>query len=149
MLINGVDFTLMLLKTFLKLKPMKLFRKSHDGGKDSGVTGYFIVELKSFFSIVILRFSKGTRDAYHSHAFNAFTFWLKGSIKEHDPLLPKPEIYKTGQFKYTPRNKMHMVEAMETTWAISIRGPWKESWYELKNGKIIELTHGRNVVSET
>ena len=50
---------------------MKLFHKSHDGGKNSGVTGYWLIEWKSGFSIVVLRFSKGTREAFHSHAFNA------------------------------------------------------------------------------
>ena len=59
---------------------MKLFHKSHDGGKNSGVTGYWLIEWKSGFSIVVLRFSKGTREAFHSHAFNALTWWLKGSV---------------------------------------------------------------------
>lgn len=39
---------------------MKLFSKSHDGGKDSGVTGYWLIESKSLFSIVLLRFSEGS-----------------------------------------------------------------------------------------
>ena len=43
--------------------------KSHDGGKDSGVTGYWLIEWKRGFSIVLLRFSKGSREAYHSHGY--------------------------------------------------------------------------------
>ena len=57
---------------------MKILSKGHDGGPNSGVTGFWIIELKWLFSIVILRFNRGTREAYHTHAFNAWTWWLKG-----------------------------------------------------------------------
>jgi quercetin dioxygenase-like cupin family protein len=126
---------------------MKFFKKSSDGGKDSGVTGYFIVEIKPLFSIVLLKFNKGTRDAYHSHAFNAVTIWLKGVVREHELFSPlKPRIWGSGDAKYTPRHNIHMVEALTDTWALSIRGPWSKTWFEYKDGKIIELTHGRVVV---
>lgn len=124
---------------------MKFFKKSYDGGPDSGVTGYWLIEIKPLFSVVLLKFNKGTRDAFHSHAFNAWTLWLKGEVKEHDMWLP-PKIWKAGQFKYTPRNNMHMVEAFTDTWALSIRGPWRDFWYEFKNSKFIEMTHGRKIV---
>ena len=42
---------------------MKLFSKFYDGGQDSGVTGFWLIEAKHLFSIVILIFNKGTRDA--------------------------------------------------------------------------------------
>ena len=126
---------------------MKFFKKSYDGGPDSGVTGYWLVEIKPLFSIVLLKFNKGTRDAYHSHAFDAVTLWLKGSVLEHDVYFPdKPDTWKAGDLKFTPRNKIHMVEALTDTWALSFRGPWRDFWYEYKDGKIIELTHGRKVV---
>jgi quercetin dioxygenase-like cupin family protein len=126
---------------------MKFFKKSYDGGTDSGVTGYWLVEIKPLFSIVLLKFNKGTRDAYHSHAFNALTIWLKGSVLEHElfsPLTPKK--WRAGHIKYTPRDNIHMVEALTDTWALSIRGPWAKTWFEYKNEKIYELTHGRKVV---
>ena len=62
---------------------IKLFKKSHDGGPNSGVTGYWLIEWKLGFSIVILRFSKGSREAFHSHAFNAWTWWIKGRVMEY------------------------------------------------------------------
>jgi quercetin dioxygenase-like cupin family protein len=128
---------------------MKLFEKASDGGKDSGVTGYFLIEAKSLFSIVLLRFSKGTREAYHSHAFNAFTIWLKGRILEHDVNEELPaKVFSAGHWKYTPREKFHKVEALETSWALSFRGPWSKTWFEQKGGKLVELTNGRQVVNE-
>lgn len=124
---------------------MRLFEKSYDGGKDSGVTGYFLVEIKPLFSIVLLRFSKGTRDAFHNHAFNALTIWLKGSVREH-MLNGDTHEWKAGQFKFTPRENFHKVEALETTWALCFRGPWIKYWNESRFGKLFTLTHGRREV---
>lgn len=123
---------------------MRLFSKASDGGTNSGVTGFFLIEWKPVFSIVILRFAKGTREAYHSHAFNAVTLWLWGSVREHH--LGDPDDYKifgTGDLKLTPRNAFHKIDAIETTWALSIRGPWADYWQEDRNGQRVTLTHGR------
>lgn len=123
---------------------MKLFTKSHDGGKDSGVTGYWLVENKDLFSIVLLRFNKGSREAFHSHAFNAITFWLKGSVTEHFEN-GKPSINWLPSFipKITLRNNCHKIFAHETSWALSFRGPWADRWKEIKNNESYYLTHGR------
>jgi quercetin dioxygenase-like cupin family protein len=125
---------------------MKWFTKSPDGGEGSGVTGYFLLEWKAGFSIVLLHFEKGTREAYHSHAFNAYTIWLKGKIREHLLWWGKPIDYKAGNIKYTSRDLIHKVEALEPSWALSFRGPWSDEWTEYKDGKIIRLTHGRKVI---
>src|SRR5271154_4359591 len=66
---------------------MKLFKKMRDGGPESPVVGYFLVEIKSLFSVVLLHFG-GTREAFHSHAFNAVTLWLRGRVEE---LVKTPE----------------------------------------------------------
>lgn len=124
---------------------MRFLNKSHDGGKDSGVTGYFLIEIKSLFSIVLLKFNKGTREAYHNHAFNALTFWLKGNVLEHK-LDGQTLEWKSGNVKYTPRDNFHKVEALSETWALCLRGPWKDQWNESRNNKLITLTHGRKEV---
>ena len=129
---------------------MKLFRKSYDGGPDSGVTGYWLVEIKSLFSIVLLRFNPGSREAFHSHAFNALTWWLKGDVVEeyHGQVHPGGGLLRRWtpsiKPKYTPRNCFHKIIAGERgAWALSIRGPWSKTWFENKNGETYELGHGR------
>jgi hypothetical protein len=125
-----------------------------DGGKESTVWGFFLVEIKSLFSIVLLRFENGSREAYHDHAFNAISWVLKGQLKEQ-------RIYKKGnavgiaetaQFYnpsvrpiYTARNHFHMVLSNGTTWVFSIRGPWSKTWHEYlpNEGKHVTFTHGR------
>lgn len=127
---------------------MRLFNLNHDGGKDSGVCGWFIVELKKLFSIAVLHFNAGSREAFHSHAFNAVTLWLKGTAEEIN-LDGTSKIWKAGQIKFTPRRCFHKVVAGPNgVWALTFRGPWVDLWHEYKNGKLITLTHGRKVVAE-
>lgn len=132
---------------------MKLFHKSYDGGADSGVTGYWLIEAKNLFSIVLLHFSPGSREAFHSHAFNAVTWWLRGNVREEfyyaypegwtDSIDWKPSFKP----KFTPRGNFHKIVAGENgAWALSFRGPWNKTWQEHKNGETYELTHGRERV---
>jgi len=128
---------------------MRLFEKTKDGGPESPVTGYFLIEIKSLFSIVLLHFG-GTREAFHSHAFNAVTLWLKGTVIE---VVQKEDgevenIWSSGQIKYTSRNLMHKIIPVYNAWAISFRGPWSKTWQEYKpaEDKTITLTHGRKIV---
>ena len=127
---------------------MKFCKYGKDGGPSSTVTGFWLVEIKSLFSIVLLRFDKGSRECYHSHAFNALTWWLIGEVDEH---------HKDGNIKrwkpsfvpkHTPRSCFHKVFANKTTWALSIRGPWSNIWHEFypKENLDITLTHGRKQV---
>lgn len=137
----------------------RLFYVKPDGGKDSGVTGYFLIEWKIIFSIGILHFKKGTREAYHTHAFNGLTWWLKGSVTEAklnasfdgNELLEQSEDitkdYKSSLIpKYTSRDNFHKVIAHKDTWALTFRGRWVDMWYEFKDNKLITLTHGRRII---
>jgi quercetin dioxygenase-like cupin family protein len=125
---------------------MRLFSKAADGGKNSGVTGYFLVECKPLFSIVLLHFAKGTREAFHEHAFDAATLWLKGRVREHH-LWGRSKDFRAGQLKVTRRSCFHKIEALQSTWALSIRGPWVDTWRECRKGRVVTLTHGRREVA--
>jgi len=124
---------------------MKLFSFGSDGGESSGVTGFWLIEIKSLFSIVFLRFSQGTREAYHSHAFNALTWFLWGAVEEQHrrdaPVIWTPSLLP----KYTPRATFHRVNALRTTYALSLRGPWSRTWkeYDAATDTETTLTHGR------
>lgn len=131
---------------------LRLFEKAPDGGKHSGVTGYFLIEWKPAFSIAILHFEKGTREAFHEHAFNAITLWLKGRVLEHQLIdtnhgLSIAREYTAGQIKFTSRSMFHKIEALESTWALSFRGPWLDRWREWRFGRVVTLTHGRKEVA--
>ncbi len=128
---------------------MKLFSKGSDGGKSSGVKGFWLIEIKGLFSIVLLRFNKGSRENFHSHAFNALTWWIKGKVTEHHKDGTSNNWMPSIIPKYTPRSCFHKVFADETTYALSFRGPWQSKWQEYNptTQKTISLTHGRKVIN--
>ena len=129
---------------------MKFFKTGFDGGAKSGVVGFWVVEIKSLFSIVVLKFNKGTREAFHSHAFNAFSWIIKGSFKEHK-LDQESRIYTPNLIpKYTPRSNCHKVEALTTTWVLSIRGPWQNTWKEYwpRTKEWVTFQSGRKIINK-
>ena len=124
---------------------MKLFRWGKDGGPESHVYGLFF-EIKSLFTVALLRFDDGTRQAYHNHAFDAVSWLLSGYLEErfldernaivHEPRL-KPIVTKKEDF--------HQVESYGRSWVLTFRGPWNKTWkeythhrgeYTLSNGRI-------------
>lgn len=133
--------------------------KAKDGGPDSNVTGYWLIECKALFSIAILKFAPGSREAFHSHAFNAWSWVFKGRLREEvlihgdessvgSAYIDLPTSWKPI---YTPRDRTHRVYSEGTTWAITFRGPWSKSWKEFftpklgRRGKWVTLTNGRKV----
>lgn len=125
----------------------RIFYKKPDGGRDSGVTAFFLIEWKPVLSICLLRFSQGSREAYHTHAFNALTWWLKGNVQELFYPTRRGRSWSPSIIpKYTPRSSCHKIMADRTTWAFSIRGPWMDTWEEQRGQKRVVLTHGRKIV---
>lgn len=128
---------------------MKIFYNGKDGGPESTVTGYWLVELKPLFSIVLLKFEDGSREAYHNHAFHAMSWLIKGKLVEEfladegQPILPswKPI--------FTSRRTFHRVRSEGTSWVLSFRGPWRERWNEYLPGteEFVVLTYGRKRVA--
>ena len=125
---------------------MKLFKQAKDGGPDSPVDAFFIVEIKSLFSIAILRFNEGGREAFHTHAFNALTWFIKGDLVEED-INGEYYVYERSILpKLTRRAKNHRVIAFIDSWCFTIRGPWSKTWTEDDETHHTVLTHGRKIV---
>jgi hypothetical protein len=127
---------------------MRFLEKVKDGGPDSPVPAYVLVEIKSLFSVMLLHFG-GSREAYHSHAFNALTLWLKGRVYEFTPFSDRQRPWYAGQWKYTPRGLMHKIRPVGSAWALTFRGPWAKTWQEFlpAENKFVTLTNGRKVVA--
>lgn len=128
---------------------MSWFRK--DGGPESKVWMAGL-EIKSLFSVLLLRFEDGSREAYHSHAFNALSWVLRGKLVEQEwqAISLHTRLHKASFMPiYTSRDNMHKVTSIGRTWVLSFRGPWADTWKEFVNGKVITLTHGRKEVTDT
>lgn len=134
---------------------MKLFFKRVDGGPRSNVTGYWLIEWKRAFSIALLRFSPGSRDCYHSHAFNCLSWILRGRLREYRIDIIQDSFNHRVPVDYTPslrpvittRDNTHLVFSYGTTWALTFRGPWAEKWHEWRQGRLVTLTNGRKEVA--
>lgn len=130
---------------------MKILCKRKDGGNESSVTGYWLIEWKSLFSICLLNFRGESRNAYHTHAFNAVSWLLKGALLESE-LDGKSRSYSPS-FKpiYTPRDCFHKVSSHGSSWVLTFRGPWSSTWGEYlpEETRYRTLTNGRIEVEET
>jgi len=127
---------------------LKLFQWAKDGGPESHVDAFFIVEIKPLFSIAILRFNEGTRENFHSHAFNAWTLWLGDAWVAEETPDGKKKFWHGGTWKFTPRTLMHRVRAVFTSYALTFRGPWVERWeeYNEQAREFTVLTNHRQIV---
>lgn len=127
---------------------MKLLSKGKDGGPESTVTGYWLTEIKRLFSVVLLRFSNGSRDEYHSHAFNSVSWLLRGRLKEE--MLDGSFVIHRPSWRpiITRRSTFHRVVSSGRTWVFSLRGPWSKFWKEYSpvTDEFYTLTEHREVV---
>lgn len=130
---------------------MKFFKHMKDGGPESKVDGYYLVEIKSLFSIILLHFHNGTRESFHSHAFNAISWLISGDLREmlwnlsSDVTTYKPSVKPI----VTPRKRFHQVYSNGDSWALTFRGPWLAEWQEYipAEERLLTLTHGRKQVN--
>lgn len=129
---------------------LKLFEKCKDGGPQSPVDAYVLIEWKRAFSVLFLKFNKGCREDYHSHAFNALTWFVKGNLVEERLAQDKVQ-YKRYTLsvlpKVTLKDNLHRVKAYKDSWCFTLRGPWQDNWTEFNETtrETIHLTKGRKV----
>lgn len=130
---------------------MRFLEISKDGGPESPVEAYWLIEWKSVFSIALLKFNRGMRESFHNHAFNAFTWFLWGDLVEEDYNGKLYNYYFSLFPKLTKRSKLHRVKANQDSWCLTIRGPWSEYWNEVSDDKktLTKLTNGRKVIDES
>ena len=132
------------------LANMLFFKKRKDSGLESAVTGYWFIESKKFFSILLLKFEGKSREAFHTHAFNCFSIVLKGKITE-TMLSGSVRTYSIwdGVFLLIGIHFIKLIQ-MVLLLFLNFRGPWTDKWKEFLPGmnKYLTLTHGRKVVSD-
>lgn len=125
---------------------MKFFSKSKDGGPDSPVDAFFLFEIKCIGSVALLCFNQGAREAFHTHAFNALTWFISGDMVE-ETIDGSFKPYRRSLLpKFTSRANNHRVRAYKTSWCFTIRGPWRNTWTEDTEDATLILTHSRKVL---
>ena len=106
--------------------------------------------------MALLCFENGSREAYHSHAFNSISWVLKGRLEEDVIEQDSVRMLWYGTLRYDPSlkpiftstNRMHKVTSVGRTWVLTFRGPWARTWKEFlpKSGEFVTLSNGRKVV---
>lgn len=127
---------------------MKLLSWGKDGGEESHVWGFYLIEVKKLFSIVLLNFKDGSRDTYHSHAFSAVSWLLRGQLREMTLDQQLCNYDPSWKPIYTPRTRFHQVRSIGSSWVLSFRGRWSKTWEEFlpEVEEFITLTNGRKRV---
>jgi hypothetical protein len=124
---------------------MKLFKRMKDGGPESTVTGYWLIEAKSLVSALVLKFDGKSREAFHNHAFNCISWVLRGKLTE-TMLDGTVREYKPSLVPFiTRRSDFHKVDSDNKTYVLTFRGPWAKTWNEFTN-ELITLTSGRKII---
>lgn len=134
---------------------MKFFSKSKDGGPASTVTAYWLCEIKWLFSVALLKFENGSREEYHSHAFNSSSWLLTGKLREE--MLTDDDIpFAAQMIEHRPglrrirtlRETFHRVFSEGTSWVLTFRGPWVPCWHEFdpRTNELSTLADGRVVL---
>lgn len=128
---------------------MRLLYWGKDGGEESTVWGFWPIEIKSLFSVALLVFEDGTRDSYHSHAFNSVSWVLRGRLTEYIKNSQDAKLYNASlKPVVTKRNTFHKVRSIGRTYVLTFRGPWVDAWEEYlpSENRYRVLTHGRKEV---
>lgn len=125
---------------------MKLFKRMKDGGPESTVTGYWLIESKPLFSVLVLRFDGKSREAFHNHAFNCISWVVKGKLTE-TMLDGSVKEYRPSVVPFiTTRTDFHKVDSDGQTFVLTFRGPWAKTWNEFTNNEHITLASGRKII---
>jgi hypothetical protein len=111
------------------------------------VTAYWLIEWKSLFSVALLCFENGSRDAFHSHAFHSISWLLWGCLGEAYVGTPNSVWFYYPSFTpiITKRSTFHKVTSIGRSWVLTFRGPWAKTWdeYRPNEKRHVVLTHGR------
>ena len=127
---------------------MKFWSTSKDGGPYSTVDAYWLIECKRLFSVALLRFADGSRDAFHSHAFDSLSWLLSGNVEEEHLVGATVEHRPSLRPLVTRRSTFHRVVSRGTSWVLTFRGPWAKTWteYDPQQSQVTVLTHGRRAL---
>lgn len=138
-------------KFLFKILPQKKFEL----GKGM-VIRYTLIEIKWLFSIYFHQIKTFEQDRFHTHAFNAHVFILRGGykdeIKDGVGIGVKSKIveFKAGNYRYIPRLLNHkLLKAKENTVSLLITSSYSNLWTEETDEGILRiLTKGRTPIYE-
>jgi hypothetical protein len=141
-----------------------IFRKKRVELGDGHITQYTIFESKYLFSIILYNWKTIRQNRFHSHAFSALAFLLRGQYEEETyskGVIKKKVVNQWLKPRFLPQHYCHRIlKADPHTWTLVLVGPWSKYWYEFfDNAKEVnaedkyyecwvKYTWGRKVISK-
>lgn len=113
------------------------------------VDRWTLFEFKRLFSVYVHRWNVDYQDRYHTHAFDAWSWMVRGSYKERlyvdDNTYMEHDV--TPGFRFIPWFTNHSIaNCRPNTWTVTFAGPWRKTWTETKHGIITVFGWGRKRV---
>lgn len=112
---------------------------------------FTIIEIKYLFGIIVNIFNTTDQDRFHSHAFHALSWMVRGhyfeDVLENSAVISK----KIECSRFIPKNYIHKI-TLSTPNAVSVtfEGPWGSTWNEyFDNGRVKTYGWGRKVLFDS
>jgi len=115
-----------------------------------------LIEIKWLFSIYLHKIETIEQDRFHTHAFDALVFIIKGGYEDeikmgigpHKPVILKK--FKKGNVRWIPQSLNHRLKRAEPgTISLLFTGRYSKIWTEETDEGILRiLTSGRNPLGE-
>ncbi len=116
---------------------------------------FTIIEIKCLGGIIVNIFNTKDQDRFHSHAFNSFSWMIRGWYKEDvvniNNNIKTLETKIISKSRFIPRYYIHKIkESSENAISITFEGSWKSHWKEyFDNEREKTYTWGRKVIFDS
>ncbi len=130
----------------------KIFHWDNTSLGVGNIKRFTIIEIKYLGGIIVNIFNTSNQDRFHSHAFNALSWMIRGHYYEDvivDGNLLK--LKKIERSRFIPRNYIHKItKSSPNAMSITFEGPWESTWNEyFDNGRIKTYSWGRKVIFDS
>jgi hypothetical protein len=132
-----------------------VFKKKRVELGEGYIIAYVLFEWKPLFSIIVYNWKTILQNRFHSHAFAAIAFLLRGSYREsvfRAGVVTERTVSQWLTPRYLPRNYTHRIlKAEPSTYTIVFTGPWLKHWYEWfeDTNTWVKYGWGRKVISKS
>jgi hypothetical protein len=130
----------------------KLFHWDNTAIGVGNIKRFTIIEIKHVGGIIVNIFNTEAQDRFHSHAFSAFSWMIRGHYYE-DVIDRRFEVVtkKIEKSRFIPKNYIHKItQSSPNAMSVTFEGPWDSTWNEyFDDGRIRTYSWGRKIIFDS
>ena len=136
----------------IRFKEIKFLTSKKVALGKGNVTQYTLIECKELFSVIFYRWNTIDQVRFHTHAFNAYAFLLRGYYEEKiivDGEIIEKTVNQWLKPRFLAKNYCHSIGyAKPQTMTLVITGAWQDTWQEYfpDTKKWVTYSWGRNKI---